>query len=59
MNIITSKTSKITLPRCIMVVIDLQIIKKYRNRFNNSISLNSRNKWFGWQLNMGNLIEKV
>ena len=27
MNIITSKTSKITLPRCIMVVIDLQIMK--------------------------------
>ena len=53
MNIITSKTSKNYLTAVYNGGYRFTDYEKYRNRFNNSIALNSRNKWFGWQLNMG------
>ncbi len=53
MNIITSKTSKNYLSAVYNGGYRFTDYDKYRNKFNNSIALNSRNQWFGWQLNLG------
>ncbi|KQT22042.1 TonB-dependent receptor [Chryseobacterium sp. Leaf404] len=53
MNIITSKSAKNYLTAVYNGGYRFSNYDKYRSRFNNSISLNSRNKWFGWQVNLG------
>lgn len=53
MNIITSKSAKNYLTAVYNGGYRFSNYDKYRSRFNNSIALNSRNKWFGWQVNMG------
>lgn len=53
LNIITSKSAKNYLTAVYNGGYRFSNYDKYRSRFNNSIALNSRNKWFGWQINMG------
>ena len=53
MNIITSKTSKNYLSAVYNGGYRFTDYDKYRSKFNNSVALNSRNQWFGWQLNLG------
>ncbi len=53
LNIITSKSAKNYLTAVYNGGYRFSNYDKYRSRFNNSIALNSRNKWFGWQVNMG------
>jgi len=53
LNIITSKSAKNYLTAVYNGGYRFSDYDKYRSRFNNSLSLNSRNKWFGWQVNLG------
>lgn len=53
LNIITSKSAKNYLTAVYNGGYRFSSYDKYRSRFNNSIALNSRNKWFGWQINLG------
>lgn len=53
LNIITSKSAKNYLTAVYNGGYRFSSYDKYRSRFNNSIALNSRNKWFGWQVNLG------
>jgi hypothetical protein len=53
LNIITSKSAKNYLTAVYNGGYRFSNYDKYRSRFNNSLSLNSRNKWFGWQVNLG------
>ena len=53
MNIITSKTAKNYLTATYSGNYSFTNYDKYRSRTNNSLLLNARNKWLGWQLNVG------
>lgn len=52
-NIITSKTAKNYLSATYSSGANFTFYDKNRTRFNNSIMLNAKNKYFGWQLNIG------
>ncbi|TXF76148.1 outer membrane beta-barrel protein [Chryseobacterium sp.] len=52
-NIITSKTAKNYLTATYSGNYNFTKYDKWRHRTNNSVSLNARNKLFGWQLNFG------
>lgn len=53
LNIITSKSAKSYLTATYSGGYRFTDYEKFRHRFNNSIVLNSRNKWFGWQFSGG------
>lgn len=53
MNIITSRSAKSYLTATYSGSYSFSNYDKYRNKTNQSILLNSKNKWFGWQLNTG------
>lgn len=53
LNIITSKTAKSYLSATYSGNYTFSNYEKFRSRTNNSLSLNARNKYFGWQLNVG------
>ena len=53
LNIITSKSARSYLTATYSGNYSFSNYDKYRNRTNNSILLNSKNRWFGWQLNLG------
>ncbi len=53
LNIITSKSAKSYLTATYSGGYRFSDYEKFRSRFNNSIVLNSRNKWFGWQFSGG------
>ena len=53
MNIITSKSAKNYLTAVYNGGYRFSNYDRYRSRLNNSIALNSRNKWFAWQVNLG------
>ena len=53
MNIVTSKTAKNYLTATYAGNYTFTNEEKWRNRTNNSITLNARNKYFGWQINAG------
>ena len=53
LNIITSKTAKNYLTATYTGNYNFTNYDKFRSRANNSLNLNARNKYFGWQLNFG------
>lgn len=53
LNIITSKSAKSYLTATYSGGYRFSDYDKFRNKFNNSIALNSKNKWFGWQFSAG------
>lgn len=53
MNIVTSRSAKNYLTATYSGNYTFSNYDKYRNKTNQSILLNSKNKWFGWQLNTG------
>ena len=53
LNIITSKSAKSYLTATYSGNYSFSNYDKYRSKTNNSILLNSKNRWFGWQLNVG------
>lgn len=53
LNIITSKAAKNYLSATYSSNYTFTNYDKFRSRTNNSLSLNARNKLFGWQLNVG------
>ena len=53
MNIITSKNSKKYLTATYSGNYNFTDYDKFRSRTNNSINLNARNNYFGWQINAG------
>lgn len=53
LNIITSRSAKSYLTATYSRNYSFTHQDKHRNRTNQSILLNSKNKWFGWQLNTG------
>ncbi len=53
LNIITSKVAKNYLTATYSGSYSFSDYEKYRSRTNNSVNLNARNKYFGWQLNFG------
>ena len=53
LNIITSKSARSYLTATYSGNYSFSNYDKYRRRTNNSILLNSKNRWFGWQLNLG------
>lgn len=53
MNIITSKSARSYLTATYSGNYSFSNYDKLRNKTNQSILLNSKNKWFGWQLNTG------
>ena len=53
LNIITSKVAKNYLSTTYSSSYNFTNYDKFRNRINNSINLNARNKYFGWQLSAG------
>ncbi|MDO4225644.1 MAG: outer membrane beta-barrel family protein [Bergeyella zoohelcum] len=53
LNIITSRSAKSYLTATYSGNYSFSNYDKYRNSTNQSILLNSKNKWFGWQLNTG------
>lgn len=53
LNIITSKAAKNYLTATYSGNYSFSNYDRWRNRTNNSINLNARNKIFGWQLNVG------
>ena len=53
LNIITSKSAKNYLSATYSGNYSFTNYDKYRSRTNNSLSLNAKNKFFGWQLNVG------
>jgi hypothetical protein len=52
-NIITSKKAKNYLSATYSTGLNFTSYDKLRTRFNNSLLLNAKNKYFGWQLNLG------
>lgn len=52
-NIITSKKAKSYLSATYSNGMNVTNYDKTRFRFNNSLLLSSKNKWFGWQFNIG------
>ncbi|WP_430399185.1 TonB-dependent receptor domain-containing protein [Flavobacterium sp.] len=52
-NIITSRTAKNYLSATYSSGVNFTDYDKTRARFNNSLLLNAKNKYFGWQLNIG------
>ena len=52
-NIITSKSAKNYLSANYNSGFNFTNYDKFRSRFNNSVLLNAKNKYFGWQLNLG------
>lgn len=52
-NIITSKKSKNYLSATYSSGLNFTTYDKLRSRFNNSLLLSAKNKYFGWQLNLG------
>jgi len=52
-NIITSKNAKSYLSATYAGGYRFSNYDHFRSKFNNSLTLNSKNKWFGWQLNVG------
>ena len=52
-NIITSKKAKNYLSATYTTGLNFTSYDKLRTRFNNSVLLNAKNKYFGWQLNLG------
>ena len=53
LNIITSKTAKNYLSATYSGNYSFTNYDKWRSRTNNSLNLNAKNKYFGWQLNLG------
>ena len=53
LNIITSKSARSYLTATYSGNYSFSNYDKYRSKTNNSILLNSKNRWFGWQLNVG------
>lgn len=53
LNIISSKNAKNYLTATYSANYNFTNYDKWRDRTNNSINLNARNKYFGWQLNTG------
>lgn len=53
MNIITNKNANKYLTATYSGNYSLTNYDQYRNRTTNSVNLNARNKYFGWQLNVG------
>lgn len=53
MNIITNKNANKYLTATYSGNYSFTNYDKYRNRTTNSVNLNARNKYFGWQLNVG------
>ncbi len=53
LNIITSKSAKNYLSATYSGNYSFTNYDEYRSRTNNSLSLNAKNKYFGWQLNVG------
>ena len=53
LNIITNKNSKNYLTATYSGNYNFTNVEKWRSRTNNSINLNARNKYFGWQINAG------
>ncbi len=64
-NIITSKSAKNYLSATYNSGFNFTNYDKFRSRTNNSVLLNAKNKYFGWQINLGqnyresNLINKI
>ncbi len=64
-NIITSKSAKNYLSATYNSGYNFTYYDKFRSRANNSVLLNAKNKYFGWQINLGqnyresNLINKI
>ncbi|WP_239647611.1 outer membrane beta-barrel family protein [Flavobacterium psychrophilum] len=52
-NIITSKKAKSYLSAAYSAGLNFTSYDKLRSRINNSLLLNAKNKYFGWQLNIG------
>lgn len=52
-NIITSRSAKSYLSATYAGGYRFSNYDHYRSKFNNNLTLNSKNKWFGWQLNVG------
>ena len=52
-NIITSKSAKSYLSATYTTSLNFTNYDKLRTRFNNSVLLNAKNKYFGWQFNFG------
>ncbi|EKT3956647.1 TonB-dependent receptor [Flavobacterium psychrophilum] len=52
-NIITSKKAKSYLSATYSAGLNFTSYDKLRSRINNSLLLNAKNKYFGWQLNIG------
>ena len=52
-NIITSKSAKSYLSATYNSGFNFTNYDKFRSRFNNSVLLNAKNKYFGWQINLG------
>ena len=53
LDIITSKSARSYLTATYSGNYSFSNYDKYRSKTNNSILLNSKNRWFGWQLNVG------
>ena len=53
LNIVTSRSAKSYLSATYAGGYRFSNYDKFRNKFNNSLTLNSKNRWFGWQLNIG------
>ena len=53
LNIITSKVAKNYLTTTYSASYNFTDYDKFRSRFNNSVNLNAKNKYFGWQLSVG------
>ena len=53
LNIITSKSAKSYLSATYNGGYRFTNYERFRSKFNNSLTLNSKNRWFGWQLNVG------
>jgi Outer membrane protein beta-barrel family len=52
-NIITSKSAKNYLSATYNTGFNFTNYDKLRSRFNNSVLINAKNKYFGWQINLG------
>ncbi|SDE83820.1 outer membrane beta-barrel family protein [Epilithonimonas hungarica] len=52
-NIVTSRNAKSYLSATYAGGYRFSNYEHFRSKFNNSLTLNSKNKWFGWQLNVG------
>jgi hypothetical protein len=52
-NIVTSKNAKKYLSATYSSGYSYTKYEQSRDRFNNSVLLNARNKWFGWQIQLG------